>query len=407
MLFLSIKIFIIFLKKNNYLKSKFITFYNLRKFFSYKFTLDRISLEYKNIFLETFYSEINDAILRKEIDSNLFISKEIEWIKENLNIDIEKNTPLFSIIIPVYNSEDTIANTLNSLMRQTLRNFEIICINDGSIDDTAKIIDNFSFIDSRIKILNQENLGAGNARNRGLSIATGKYLLFADSDDYFEENCLQRFFDYCEDSELDLCICTLKLKSAKTKKVFDCTYGIRGDVLKIDIPFKYSDIHYDKFRSIMGWAVDKVFNLKFIKDNNIKFKDTRIHNDLNFVFTSFIKANRIGVIDEKLICKLVFNKNKLTNQKHKYFRAIKDVLLELKQTIIENNAMNVLYRDFISYAFHIIAIYDIELNGTYCYENFKSFVKDELLPHITREKVDCSYFGDKKDYEIVSKFILK
>ena len=109
-----------------------------------------------------------------------------------------------SVIIPCYNCSETIEKVIDSVVNQTYAVHEIICINDGSIDNTAKILDDFSHKDCRIKILNQENLGAGNARNKGLSIATGKYLLFADSDDYFESNCLQSFYDYCEDKQLDL-----------------------------------------------------------------------------------------------------------------------------------------------------------------------------------------------------------
>lgn len=395
-----------FLERDKARKEQFITLYNLRKFFSYKFTYERIASEHKNTFKEIFYREISSAILKNEINKDLFIPSEIEWLKENLKINIPENPPLFSVIIPVYNSEDTIADTLNSLIHQTLYNIEIICINDGSIDNSIKILDDFASKDSRIRVFNQENLCAGNARNKGLDISRGKYLVFADSDDYFEVDCLKNFYNFCEEEHLDLCICKLKLQSVRTGKVFDCRYNIREDVLKMEKPFTYKDIREDRFRAIMGWAVDKVFKADFVKNYCIRFKETRIHNDLNFVFTAFIKANRIGILNKKLICKTVFNDKKLTNQKGKYFRTIKDVLLELKQTLIDSEAMPTLCRDFLCYTFHLIAIYDATLKDSLYYEDFKSFVRDELLPYITHEKIESDYFWDKDDYNAVSKFIL-
>lgn len=394
-----------FLEQDKARKAEFVALYNLRKFFSYKFTYERIASEYREAFKKIFYNEIKTAIFKNEINCDLFTINEIEWIKEKLNIDISESFPLFSVIIPVYNSEDTIADTLNSLIQQTLRNIEIICINDGSIDSTAKILEDFKNTDPRIIVLTQENLCAGSARNRGLDISKGKYLLFADSDDYFEVDCLQNFYNYCENEHLDFCICKLKLQSVKTGKIFDCRYNIREDVLKMEKIFTCKDIHKDRFRAIMGWAVDKVFKADFIKKNSIRFKETRIHNDLNFVYTAFLKASRIGVLSEQLVCKTVFNDAKLTNQKGKYFRIIKDVLLELKQTINDCDARSLLGKDFVCYAFHLIAIYDVALKDSLYYEDFNSFVKNELLPYITHEKIGIDYFWDKDDYAIVAKFI--
>ena len=90
--------------------------------------------------------------------------------------------PKISVIIPVYNVEKYLAECLTSVVNQTFKDIEIICVNDGSTDNSPKILKEFAQKDSRIKIINQENQGLSAARNTGLDVATGEYVSFIDSD---------------------------------------------------------------------------------------------------------------------------------------------------------------------------------------------------------------------------------
>ena len=97
-----------------------------------------------------------------------------------------------SVIVPVYNTEKYLQKCLDSLINQTLKDIEIICINDGSTDNSENIIRMFAKEDSRIKLINQENKKQGAARNAGMKIATGEYIGFVDSDDYVDLNYFER-----------------------------------------------------------------------------------------------------------------------------------------------------------------------------------------------------------------------
>lgn len=88
-----------------------------------------------------------------------------------------------SIIMPIYNGEDNLENSLNSIKAQTFEDFELLCVNDGSTDSTLDILEEFSKNDSRIRIISQKNGGPGSARNNGLKNCTGEYVYFMDSDD--------------------------------------------------------------------------------------------------------------------------------------------------------------------------------------------------------------------------------
>ena len=101
------------------------------------------------------------------------------------------NTPLISIIIPVYNSEKYLAATLSSVQNQTLQDFEVICVNDGSTDNSLNILENFTKKDNRFKIFTQENAGGSASRNKGLELSKGKYIAFLDNDDIYHPQYLE------------------------------------------------------------------------------------------------------------------------------------------------------------------------------------------------------------------------
>lgn len=110
-----------------------------------------------------------------------------------------------TVIMPLFNAEKYLPEALQSVLNQTYRDFEFICINDCSADDTAIILKHFQEKDKRIKILtNRERLGAGPSRNRGLKAANGKYVIFLDGDDIFEETLLEAAFIAMEEVQADI-----------------------------------------------------------------------------------------------------------------------------------------------------------------------------------------------------------
>jgi len=116
--------------------------------------------------------------------------------------------PEISVIIPAYNNEKYIAETLKSLQAQSFKDFEVIIVNDGSTDNTQKIID--SFDDDRIKSVVQENAGVSAARNRGIKEATGEYVCFLDADDLYEKNSLEGFYNCAKENDADLVLGRIK-----------------------------------------------------------------------------------------------------------------------------------------------------------------------------------------------------
>ena len=115
--------------------------------------------------------------------------------------------PLVSVIIPVYNVEKYLHQCLNSLITQTLKDIEIICVDDGSTDSSWRILQEFAQKDNRVIIHQQHNLHAGVARNNGLKIAKADYVMFLDSDDFFESNMLEDLYNQIIKEGSDAAIC--------------------------------------------------------------------------------------------------------------------------------------------------------------------------------------------------------
>ncbi|MDU1910875.1 glycosyltransferase family 2 protein [Fusobacterium sp.] len=111
-----------------------------------------------------------------------------------------------SVIIPVYNTEKYLEKCLNSVLKQTLKEIEIIIINDGSQDQSEKILERYN-VDQRIIVINKSNEGVSKARNIGLKMSKGKYIYYLDSDDYIEENMLLEMYNKTEKENLDIVVC--------------------------------------------------------------------------------------------------------------------------------------------------------------------------------------------------------
>lgn len=112
-----------------------------------------------------------------------------------------------SIIVPVYNVENYVSNCITSLLKQTYENIEIILVDDGSLDNSGKICDEYAKKDERIKVIHQKNAGVSAARNRGIEVATGDYIGFVDSDDYVSEEMYEHLLSVCLNNNVDIAQC--------------------------------------------------------------------------------------------------------------------------------------------------------------------------------------------------------
>ena len=143
------------------------------------------------------------------------------------------NSELVSIIIPVFNSCDFLPECLESIIHQTHKNIEIICIDDGSTDSSQKILLDYAKSDNRIKLLFEKNSGQSFARNNGLSNSSGDYIMFVDSDDWIDNKCIENMLEIALKDECEIVMCGY-VREYKKKKLITHIYDERKIVFKND-----------------------------------------------------------------------------------------------------------------------------------------------------------------------------
>ena len=213
------------------------------------------------------------------------------------------NQPVVSVIVPVYNAGAFLRRTLDCICGQTLRDIEIILVDDGSTDDSRSIQQEYATRDSRIILLQQEHEYAGAARNKGMAIARGKYLSFLDADDLFESTMLEKMVARAEEVGADVVVCRCDIfRSEKDCRLMN--WQIRDRYLKsVDRKcFSLKSAYpLGTLQAFIGWAWDKLFRADFVRKGGFKFGPSRHGNDGPFVFPAIAAADRISIVDESLV----------------------------------------------------------------------------------------------------------
>lgn len=258
-----------------------------------------------------------------------------------------------SVIIPMYNAEENVSRCLEEVLGQTLRNLEVICVDDGSIDGTADLLDQWAARDSRIKVLHQENGGAGAARNAGLAIARGVYLSFLDVDDRFRSSMLERAYSVAREADLDVVVFRADHFYPEEGRYDSIPWSITERLLPSKRPFAGLDVERDVFKLFVGWAWDKLFKASFVKDNGLRFQEIRTTNDLLFTFSSVVKAERIDVIHDVLVHH-VKSSGTLSVTREKSWNCFYRALCALRDQLKSWGLYERFERDYLNYCIHAI-----------------------------------------------------
>ena len=213
--------------------------------------------------------------------------------KENRKVN-----PLVSVIIPVYNAEKYIAETIKSVLNQTYKNFELILVDDGATDSSGEICDSFSKLDTRISVIHVENGGTCRARNIGMKNAKGKYIGFCDHDDEMLPNCLELAVNAAEREDVDI------VRFSRWQKIIQGDKSIVDHTIVVNATVDVSD--WKSYLLVVNsaaygvWA--GIYRRLFLMENNIRFnEDIRFgYEDVLFTSECCSKAKRIILLSDIL-----------------------------------------------------------------------------------------------------------
>lgn len=207
--------------------------------------------------------------------------------------------PFLSIVMPVYRVEDVLTAAVEDVINQTFTDFELILVDDCSPDGSGVLCDELAKKDARIKIIHlSQNGGLGNARNNGIRLSTGKYILFLDSDDRFDSNMLEKIASTTIESSADVVMFGL------LEEHYDINGNLRNTVLVC--PERKSLKNTNEVReyviemektNIYGYATNKLYRLDLIKNNNIHFTKIKFNEDIIFNIDIFYHVQKCEILD--------------------------------------------------------------------------------------------------------------
>jgi glycosyltransferase involved in cell wall biosynthesis len=263
--------------------------------------------------------------------------------------EIDKNI-LFSIIIPVYNVENYLEQCVDSILCQTYTNYEVILVNDGSTDSSAKICTEYEEIDSKISVIHKENGGLSEARNIGLLHAKGDYIIFTDSDDYWDGyKVLEELNQLVKESDPDLII--HEESRFFSKKNVKCNYNQRNIANKKGDFKKDATIlvYYDLFAAC---AWDKIVRRAILIDNKLFFPLGRKSEDIEWCSRLINHINTFAIYSKSFYMYRKVREGSITynmNEKH-----IMDVYFMLKQGLSDKIDLSKALRNYWSFIYLVV-----------------------------------------------------
>ena len=252
-----------------------------------------------------------------------------------------------SVIIPVFNVENYLSRCLDSVINQTLKDIEIICVDDGSTDNSFNILNDYKNADDRIQVYQQENGGHSAATNSGLKHVNGDYIFFVDSDDWIELDALEKLYNNAIENDSDLVLYD-SIEHLPENQFRERRYGILNE-LKNDV-FDYKSEKRLILNSFyVQWS--KLYKTSFFRQHNLKLPDFRLYEDIGLNVAAITFAKRITYLPEILYHYNRLNDSSLQNTKIEMNRSkiIFDVIFYIERFLIENDLFSYLELNFLEF----------------------------------------------------------
>ena len=303
-----------------------------------------------------------------------------------------------SVIIPVYNIAAQLRQCLDSVAGQTLADLEIICVDDGSTDASSDILAEFTARDRRFTVLTQANAGPGAARNLGLSHATGEYLIFLDSDDWFAPELLEKLLRQAERTGADITICRSVEFDTATGREYPSAWMLKTEYLPDREVFAPRDVADYLFQFTYGWPWDKLYRTGFVRDKGLRYPPLPNSEDLVFVFRSMALAERITVINETLVHHRTRRAESVSNSRRYAPEVPWQALCLLREGLEKSGVFAVYARSFLNWAMEFL-IWNVANMGDRRARNvFFHKLKREWLPALELERHPAAYYFDRFAY---------
>lgn len=238
---------------------------------------------------------------------------------------------LFSLIIPVYNTSDFLKECLDSILQQSYKDYEVICVDDGSTDSSFSILSEYATSYSCFKVFKQENQGQSVARNFALTKATGEYIVFVDSDDYINPSMLELLSNAIQANRAQIIMYNMVSVFKDKTKIIKAQTCLNINNNANDYVAMLLNNNLD------GYCCNKIYKKTFIDNHNIRFPENFLSEDLFFSFLSLLYANNIYYLDKNLYYYRIHPNSSTQHLNRRIFDKLEVALLIKKYLKEQNN----------------------------------------------------------------------
>jgi len=306
--------------------------------------------------------------------------------------------PAISVIMPVYNAHEFLRESMDSLVNQTLRDIEIICVDDGSTDDSLAILEEYARADGRVRVIAQPNGGAGKARNTGMQYASGEYLSIVDCDDFFEPDMLEKSYQVAKEKDLDIVVFDCDMYDHITGAYHSGTRSIHRELLPAKDVFCAEDVPRDVFKLFVGWSWDKLFRTRFVKAQGMLFQEQRSTNDMLFVFNGLLRAKRISVMDG-VYAHHRRGVESISVTREKSWMCFYDALKALREEMYKLGCYERFEQDFKNYCLHF-SLWNLNTLKEPTHTMLYNKLREEWLAEMGLLEHSADYFYNAHEYRL-------
>ncbi|MDR2133394.1 MAG: glycosyltransferase [Clostridiales Family XIII bacterium] len=308
---------------------------------------------------------------------------------------------LVSVVVAVYNAEPYLCKCLDTVLGQTLREIEVICVDDGSTDESLRILREYEQKDQRVRVISQKHAdaGAGPARNAGLEVARGKYLSFLDADDFFDTTMLEKTVRKAEQCQADIVLFDAYSYDHKTGALTEPAFILNKAFIPNQDVFTWKDVPDNIFRICIGAAWNMLCGRDFVFDNRLRFQAVHHADDMVFAFSALIKARRITVLNEKLLYYRQNNASSQSQTKSHWPDTAYLALREVKARLSEYGMYDEVRRSFVNRGADYLCWY---LDTMASWESFRFLwlkLKDSYFSELDISGHASDYFYESGLYE--------
>lgn len=286
--------------------------------------------------------------------------------------------PKVSVIIPVYNVEQYLRECLDSIVNQTLKEIEIICIDDGSTDSSLDILKEYATKDKRITIITQNNLYAGVARNAGLTVAKGEYLSFLDSDDFFELTLFEETYNIAQKEKSEIVFYKYTYYDDKSKTKERETGISKKYTSKQIYTTKTKKLKNDLFRICDHTPWNKLINRELVTKEKIYFQSLKSSNDTYFAFLVLACSKKISLYYKSLLYYRYDREGSLVKSRDKFPFGFYYAYTGLHHTLEEKNLYATYKKTFLT-SFLCTSLWTISKTDL-AQEDVKNLIRDKIIP---------------------------